>query len=60
MTECSAHLWTGPARRGRSFAASERDLLPQMDDLVTPKALDCTQTSERDVILVILGDTSMS
>jgi hypothetical protein len=39
------------------FAASERDLLPQMRAIEGFRGFEVVQTSERDVIVVILGDS---
>lgn len=39
------------------FAASETDLLPQMRAIEGFRGFEVVQTSERDVILVILGDS---
>ena len=40
------------------FAASERDLLPRMREIEGFRGYEVVQTSERDVILVILGDSA--
>ena len=39
------------------FAASERDLLPEMRAIEGFRGYEVVQTSERDVILVIIGDS---
>ena len=39
------------------FADAERDLVPQMRAITGFRGLEVVQTSEHDVILVILGDS---